>query len=90
MIASYTRRELMVVAAAREIRDGEVWICVGHASSAESLGIITSRELAARDTYIAENERKRMAYVLDHLELFASFIQWRGTVRARKIGAAAL
>lgn len=62
-----------------EIRaDGEVWVCIGHHSINESLGVIRAGELAARDAHIAANERKRMAYVLDNLESFADFIQWRG------------
>jgi hypothetical protein len=62
-----------------EIRDGEVWICIGHKPYNESFGIITPTELAARDAYIAENERKRMAFVLDHMEEFAAWVQWHGS-----------
>lgn len=61
-----------------EVRDGEIWVCIGHNPQNESLGIVREGEYQRIRDEVAANERKRIAFVLDHMEEFASWIQWRG------------
>lgn len=62
-----------------EIRDGEVWVCLGYAPTIdETYGILRSGDLAKLKFDIAANERKRMAWLLDNINEFAAFVQFRG------------
>jgi hypothetical protein len=60
-----------------EIRDGEVWICLGHGMD-KPYAILTDKDLEKLKGEIALNEHKRMAFVLDNIDKFAEWMQWRG------------
>ena len=62
-----------------QIIDGEIWVCVGHCStSTDRFGIIGQGEWETMRKSVAANERKRIVFLLDHMEEFLDFIQWRG------------
>jgi len=62
-----------------QIIDNEIWVCVGHCStSTDRFGIIRQGEWETMRKSVAENERKRIAFLLEHMEEFLDFIQWRG------------
>ena len=61
-----------------EVRDGEVWVCLGATPSFGSMGLLLKDDYDKLRKEIAANERQRIAYVLDHMEEFASWIQYKG------------
>jgi hypothetical protein len=61
-----------------KIIDGELWICLGPEDLASGIGIVRPGELALRDEAVRKNEHKRIMWLLDNIDDFASYVQWKG------------
>lgn len=61
-----------------EIRDSEIWVCLGHGPVNRPFAVLTDDDLARIKDEIRTNEHKRMAYILEHIVEFQDWLQWRG------------
>lgn len=59
--------------------DGEIWISVGYTGGRiNRFGLIREGEWQKLRNEVAANERKRFIFLLDHMEEFMDWIQFRG------------
>ena len=62
-----------------QIIEDEIWVCIGHKSlTSTKFGIVLEGQWKAEENRIRADERKRMAFLLDNINEFPGYLQWRG------------
>lgn len=61
-----------------EIRDDGVWVHIGYHTPKQTFTVVTQEDYAKMREELILNERRRMIYLLEHLNEFADWVQYRG------------